>query len=184
MSPPLVELALTAMKNPVVGLRVPASIAAIVLFIAVLAGCSSMPPQSAPDVDVAAPQQAGTNYGSGAARYALNVVGTPYLYGGSTPDGFDCSGLVQYSYALAGLQLSRSVEGLLSNSRTVSRSRLRPGDLLFFHLNGRPNSHVGLYIGENHFVHAPSTGKFVSTASLSNPYWRQRLAGARRPVSN
>ncbi len=142
-----------------------------------------MPSQTDPDSDVVvAPQQADPDIGAGAARHALDLVGVPYRFGGSTPDGFDCSGLVQYSYALAGRQLPRDMEGLRARTRSISLAQVRPGDLLFFHLNGRRNSHVGLHIGDNRFVHAPSTGKFVSTASLSNPFWRRHLAGARRPL--
>lgn len=157
----------------------PAAFAALLV---ALAGCSSVPPQTDPDIDaVVAPRRADADIGAGAARHALDVVGVPYRFGGSTPDGFDCSGLIQYSYGLAGRQLPRDTEGLRTRTRPVPLAQARPGDLLFFHLNGRRNSHVGLHIGDNSFVHAPSTGKHVSTASLSNPFWRRHFAGARRP---
>lgn len=161
-----------------------------------LAGCSvapvqldpsvdanAMPEQTDPDAEVnAVPPQSGAEVGAGAAQHAVDMVGTPYRWGGNTPIGFDCSGLVQYSYALAGVQLPRSTEELHAASRFVPRKKIRPGDLLFFHLDGRRNSHVGLYIGDGSFVHAPRTGKFVSTANLSDPFWRRHLAGARRPA--
>jgi len=144
--------------------------AAFGLVLLVLGGCSSEPRQAEPDVGVAA------------ARQALDMRGKPYRLGGSTPQGFDCSGLVQYSYARAGMRVPRSTEKQWANSHPVPRKELRPGDLLFFHQEGKRNSHVGIYVGDNRFVHAPSRGKNVSTASLSDPYWRQHFAGARRPV--
>jgi cell wall-associated NlpC family hydrolase len=117
-----------------------------------------------------------------AAQNALAMRGKPYRYGGYSPQGFDCSGLVHYSYARAGGQLPRNTNGLWSRSRTISMSDLRPGDLLFFDQEGKKNSHVGIYLGNRRFVHAPSSGKQVSTASLSDPYWRDHLSGLRRPV--
>lgn len=160
-------------------------LASFLLLLLALAGCSVVPVQTGPDAESgAAPLQADWDVGAEAVRHALSMVGVPYRYGGNTPDGFDCSGLVQYSYATAGVPLPRSVEEQRTGSRSISKSRVRPGDLLFFHLNGARNSHVGLYIGNGRFVHAPSTGKFVTTASLSNPYWSQTLAGARRVLAD
>jgi murein DD-endopeptidase len=121
--------------------------------------------------------------GAYAAQHALEVVGTPYVWGGNAPGGFDCSGLVQYSYALAGLELPRVTIKQRTASRAIPRKQLRPGDLLFFHIDGKRYSHIGIYIGDGKFVHAPRTGKFVSTASLDNPYWKRNFGGARRPVS-
>ena len=164
--------------------RCPVVIFGLALFL--LSGCSSTPVQPGPDAATGAdtaPLQAEMDMGTGAMRHALNMVGTPYRFGGNTPrDGFDCSGLVQYSYALAGMSLPRTLEQLLTSTRSVSMTRVRPGDLVFFHLDGKRNSHVGLYIGNGNFVHAPSTGKLVSTESLSNPFWSRHLAGARRPI--
>jgi cell wall-associated NlpC family hydrolase len=122
--------------------------------------------------------------GSYAVRHALEVVGTPYVWGGNAPGGFDCSGLVQYSYSLAGLELPRVTIKQRSASRAVARKQARPGDLLFFHIDGKRNSHIGIYIGDGQFVHAPRTGKFVSIARLDNPYWKRNFGGARRPVSD
>jgi len=145
---------------------------------------SAAPEQTEPDANVSAePQQAADpNIGADAARYALEMVGTPYRYGGKTPKGFDCSGLVVYSYSLAGKQLPVNVVGQRTASRPVPRKQIRPGDLLFFELTDEGRSHVALYVGGGKFVHAPSRGKVVSTASLSNPYWRRHFAGARRPA--
>lgn len=144
----------------------------------------AVPAQADPDAAVRAePQQAADpDVGADAARHALEMVGTPYRYGGKTPKGFDCSGLVVYSYALAGKGLPVNVGGQRAASRPVPRKQLRPGDLVFFDLTDEGRSHVGLYVGGGKFVHAPSRGKVVSTANLSNPYWRRHFAGARRPA--
>jgi len=146
------------------------SLAAFGLTLLVLGGCSSAPKQADPDV------------GARAARHALEMQGKPYRPGGNSTRGFDCSGLVQYSYAQVNMQLPRNTEGLWAGSRTVSRSDVRPGDLLFFHQEGKRNSHVAIYVGNNRFVHSPSSGKRVSTASLADRYWNQHFSAARRPV--
>ena len=146
------------------------SLAALGLILLALGGCSSTPKQSE------------ANIGASAAKHAVDVRGKPYRAGGSTPRGFDCSGLVHYSYAQVNTKLPRSTEGLWANSRAVPRKEIRPGDLLFFHQEGKRNSQVAIYIGGDRFVHAPSSGKKVSTASLSDPYWRRHFAAARRPV--
>jgi murein DD-endopeptidase len=136
------------------------------------------------DADVAvAPQRKTPDVGAYAVRHALKMVGTPYVWGGSAPGGFDCSGLVQYSYALAGVAMPRAMIQQRAASRAVPRKQIRPGDLVFFHIDGKRNSHIGIYIGDGKFVHAPSTGKLVSTASLSNPYWQRHFGGARRPLA-
>lgn len=116
-----------------------------------------------------------------AAFYATKMIGARYRYGGNHPNkGFDCSGLVQYSYKLAGVSVPRSTEYQFRNSRSVRRSELRKGDLLFFNQEGKRFSHVGIYIGDDRFVHAPSTGKRVKISSVSNPYWARHLASTRR----
>lgn len=119
---------------------------------------------------------------SGPRRYvldeALNMLGTPYRYGGSSPTGFDCSGLVYYSHLQAGIELPRTARDQRTHSRPVPGRQLQPGDLVFFRLSGRKVDHVGIYAGNGRFVHAPSSGKQVSMASLDNPYWRQRMVGA------
>lgn len=135
------------------------------------------------DADVAvAPQRKTPDVGAYVVRHALKMVGTPYVWGGNRPGGLDCSGLVQYSYAQANMKLPRSTDGLWASSRAVSRKEIRAGDLLFFHQEGKRNSHVAIYVGNHRFVHAPSSGKQVSTASLDDKYWNQHFSGARRPV--
>jgi murein DD-endopeptidase len=105
---------------------------------------------------------------------AQQMVGKPYRYGGNTPRGFDCSGLVQYSYSQAGHAVPRSTTEQYSRARTIPYAQRAPGDLLFFRIDGKP-SHVGIYLGNGRFVHAPSSGKQVEYASLANDYWSQRL---------
>ena len=113
---------------------------------------------------------------------ALSLVGTPYAAGGSSPEtGFDCSGFVGYVYARA-LQVSvpRSTFDLARAGVPIARSDLRPGDLVFHNTQGRPFSHVGIYLGEMRFVHAPSTGGAVRVADMRLGFWTQRFDGARR----
>jgi cell wall-associated NlpC family hydrolase len=114
---------------------------------------------------------------------ALKMVGKPYRYGGAAPSGFDCSGLVVFSYRQAGVHLPHSTERQREGSRSIRRSSLRRGDLVFFDLEGKKNSHVGIYLGDGRFVHAPSTGKHVRTDRLDAPFWRRHFSEARRPAS-
>ncbi|HEY6862378.1 MAG TPA: C40 family peptidase [Burkholderiales bacterium] len=139
-----------------------------------LAGCGGAPtrPDAAPAASRPAAEQA--------AGFALKMVGRPYRFGGSTPAGFDCSGLVQYSYRQAGVRLPRSTEAQLVTGTRVRLSSVRRGDLLFFDEEGKKKSHVGIYLGEGRFVHAPSSGKHVRTDSLDAPYWKKHFAEARR----
>jgi cell wall-associated NlpC family hydrolase len=114
---------------------------------------------------------------------ALGLVGTPYRYGGNSPaGGFDCSGLVQFVfYDSAGVRLPRSTGELVAmEARKVDRDALRPGDLVFFNPGGGRASHIGIYVGEGRFVHAPSSGGTVRLDQLDAEYWRRAYAGARR----
>lgn len=118
--------------------------------------------------------------GSKAAQNAARMVGKPYRYGGTAPTGFDCSGLVQFSYRQAGVRLPRSTDEQRRASRPVRAENLRPGDLLFFDQQGKKNSHVGIYLGNGKFVHAPSSGKQVRTDRVDMPYWHKHLSEVRR----
>jgi murein DD-endopeptidase len=119
--------------------------------------------------------------GDRAATHAATMRGRPYHYGGATvASGFDCSGLVQYSYRQAGVDLPHNTDAQRKVSRPVALSSLRRGDLLFFDLEGKKNSHVGIYLGDGRFVHAPSTGKSVRNDRLDAPYWKKHLSEARR----
>ncbi len=105
-----------------------------------------------------------------AVTIAMQQLGVPYRYGGSSPSGFDCSGLVHYSYRLAGRAVPRTTRRLWADTDVVDRSDLVAGDLLFFSIKGKMQ-HVGLYIGDDKFIHAPSTGRRVSVASLRAGYY-------------
>lgn len=111
---------------------------------------------------------------------AMAMRGKPYRYGGAGPRGFDCSGLVQYSYEQFGFELPRNSYKQYKASSPVYESNLRAGDLVFFRTNGMFVSHVGIYIGDREFVHAPGRGKSVSVDSLDTRYWRRRFVGGGR----
>ncbi len=130
-----------------------------------LAGCASAPERH----DAA----------SVAASVAYQQVGAPYRYGGKTPTGFDCSGLVHYSYAQAGIDVPRTTAALWQRSTPVDRTDLKAGDILFFNVAGKM-SHVGMYLGKRRFVHAPSSGKTVTIGTLDSPYYKTALIGAGR----
>lgn len=105
-------------------------------------------------------------------------IGTPYRYGGASPAGFDCSGLVMYVYRKNGIDLPRTATDQYLEGRRISKRNLQPGDLVFFRISGNGISHVGIYAGRGKFIHAPKPGKRVSFASLNNPYWARHFCGA------
>ncbi len=142
-----------------------------VLILLLLSACATAPPQQG---SISSAQGH-----SAAADVARSMVGVPYRFGGTSPRGMDCSGLVQYAYREAGIRVPRTVADQRRHSFPVSMDELRAGDLLFFRLGGRI-SHVGIYLGQQSFVHAPRTGKRVSVTSLDSSYWKKRLVGAGR----
>ncbi len=120
------------------------------------------------------------DYRAQAADIAISMLGRPYLRGGNTPQGFDCSGLVQFSYAKLDFSIPRDTRGLLDTSYAIATSELGTGDLVFFHVEDKPYSHVGLYLRDGRFIHAPSSGGAVRIESLSLPYWAKHFGAARR----
>ncbi|WP_322104142.1 C40 family peptidase [Paraburkholderia sp. J41] len=113
---------------------------------------------------------------------ALNMIGVRYRWGGNTPDsGLDCSGFVRYVFQdTLGMSLPRRAEEMSRVGEKVSMSNLKPGDLVFFNTMRRSFSHVGIYIGDNKFVHSPSTGSTIRVDDLDSGYWEKRFQGARR----
>jgi cell wall-associated NlpC family hydrolase len=150
-------------------------LAGILLCALALAGCASAPTSQPPRATVS--EAAGDR----AAGNALKMLGRPYHFGGATPSaGFDCSGLVQFSFRQAGVSVPHNTERQRQVSRPVRRAELRRGDLVFFDQEGKKNSHVGIYLGGGRFVHAPSSGKQVRSDRLDAPYWKKHLSETRR----
>jgi cell wall-associated NlpC family hydrolase len=114
--------------------------------------------------------------GERAARNALKAVGVPYSWGGASMSGFDCSGLVYWAYSRLGVELPHSSYALYDVGRRIARSRMKPGDVLFFSGLG----HVGLYLGRGRMVHAPHSGRTVEVVTLGRSHYGDRLVGARR----
>lgn len=160
---------------------------ALISLVLLLSACSSRTPSPLPTYS---PPVSSSSYQGGAEDVlfrALGLVGTPYRYGGNTPEGgFDCSGLIGYVYRdAAGISLPRSTREL-SAMRTpdVRRDALQSGDLVFFATNGgRAVSHAGIYVGEGRFVHAPSSGGTVRLDSLDNVYWQRVYFDAKRVIT-
>ena len=150
-----------------------------------LAGCAG--PQvlrgtSTPDSTVYAAPRLSQEQASDVTIYAISLVGTPYRYGGNTPDGgFDCSGLIGYVYKeRAGIRAPRTVAALSGWGQQVSTSSAQTGDLVVFG-QGSSSTHAGIYVGNGRFVHAPSTGGMVRLDHLSSKYWARQQVSFRRP---
>jgi hypothetical protein len=142
------------------------------VLLAALAACTPFQP--------GAPGDPAGDPGRAVLQAAESRLGAPYRYGGAGPEAFDCSGLVTYAYRQLGVFVPRTAAGQFAAATPVPRGDLRPGDLVFFRLGGREVSHVGIYAGDDRFVHAPQSGGQVRMASLDDDYFRQRFAGAGR----
>jgi hypothetical protein len=116
---------------------------------------------------------------------AMGLIGVPYIWGGAeTTLGLDCSGLVQSVYQqTANIALPRNTTQQAANTQVISADDLRPGDLVFFNTLNRPFSHVGIYVGNNRFVHAPKPGANVRISNMTRAYWANRFDGARRAIT-
>ncbi|HLF96671.1 MAG TPA: C40 family peptidase [Methylococcaceae bacterium] len=142
------------------------------LALLLLSGCAGTPPAPAvPNAD-------------DLISYATGLTGAPYRFGGTDPErGFDCSGFVQHVYARFGVPLPRTTHEMAERLSEIPLEQCENGDLLFFNIANKPFSHVGLYLGHGHFIHAPSDRSGgVTISSLERPFWRKRFAGARRPA--
>jgi cell wall-associated NlpC family hydrolase len=141
----------------------------LAIYLILLAGCASSPAGSPP-----------AGAGHAGLEVAAGMIGKPYRYGGTTPHGFDCSGLVYYAYRQAGIAVPRTTQEQYRHAERIAMSRIRPGDLLFFRIQNRNISHVAIYAGQGRILHAPSSGRQVTYSTLDSPYWRQHLAAAGR----
>ncbi|MDP9532580.1 C40 family peptidase [Pseudomonas protegens] len=159
---------------------------ALIALAALLSACASRTPPPAPVVraPVFNSSQAFSPVAEDVLFRALGLVGTPYRWGGNTPDsGFDCSGLIGYVYRdAAGISLPRSTREMIGmQAPDVGKNALQTGDLIFFATNGGSQvSHAGIYVGEGRFVHAPATGGTVKLDSLSKAYWQKVYLSAKR----
>lgn len=124
------------------------------------------------------------SYGGGrAAEMAKQYLGTPYVYGGTSPSGFDCSGLVYYIYKQLGYTLNRTADGMLSNGVPVEKSELLPGDIVMFKRPGRSYvHHVGIYVGDGMMIHSPQTGDVVKYTSIVSGNYNNVYYTARRII--
>lgn len=115
-------------------------------------------------------------------KCAYTLIGKPYVYGATGPDEFDCSGLTQYVYMSTGKNISRTTYTQVEEGVEISKKDLRPGDLVFFNTTGYM-SHVGIYVGNESFIHAPRSGKPVMVSSLGEGYYCEKFATARRIIN-
>jgi cell wall-associated NlpC family hydrolase len=153
-------------------------------------GCASVPrgPSSTPtdpSREIVGESRPETIAGEEVVRVAAGLIGTPYKFGGDDPaQGFDCSGLVFYSFDQLGIEVPRTAADLRQAAKPVAREELTPGDLVFFRSSARRVDHVGIYAGEGRFIHAPSKGAVVTYAYLDDPYYRAHFASAGRLPSH
>jgi cell wall-associated NlpC family hydrolase len=129
------------------------------------------------------PPLAGNGIGGEAVALVERLLGIPYVWGGATPSGFDCSGLVMYVYGLLGIRLPHYSGYQWYSGPHVARDQLQPGDIVFFHASANGPQHEGMYIGSGEFIHAPHTGDVVKVSSLYDPQYALSYVGAVRPYS-
>lgn len=144
--------------------------------LALAAGCRARPPERV-EVPPPPPPQ---SPGEALAHEALAQLGSPYRYGGSNPEGFDCSGLVLHVHGREGIEVPRTAAQQFRAARPVDVTELAPGDLVFFRTQRRTVDHVGVYVGQGQFVHAPRSERPVSLERLDDDYYMPRFAGAGR----
>ena len=166
-------------------------LAALVALAALTSACASsganrprpFPTPSAPEpapVPPVAPPRAALPQDQALVATALSFRGTPYRSGGSDPTGFDCSGFTQWVFAQYGIGLPRQVEEQFRVGEKIKQDELKPGDLVFFQTESRGASHVGIFVADDQFVHAPSSRGVVRVEYVNSTYWGRRFVGARR----
>jgi murein DD-endopeptidase len=159
----------------------PRSVTAMLLCCAVLAACSSAPvKRPTPDANIPVVPTSVVSIGDRIADSALAQKGLPYRFGGSGPDAFDCSGLVHFAHAAVGIDTPRTTAEQLQAARVIPAADLQRGDLLFFRIEGQRVSHVGIFVGDDRFIHAPQTGRPVETRSMGDAYFAPRLVSVGR----
>ena len=130
-----------------------------------------------------APGSTGVKSGSAVIATAKSQIGKPYKYGGTTPKtGFDCSGLIMWSYQQHGVKVPRLAKDQARYGKAVKQSQLRLGDIVVFQISSRSGVHTGLYSGNGKFVHSPSSGKYIREDSMYTDYWKRRYVSARRVI--
>jgi cell wall-associated NlpC family hydrolase len=143
---------------------------------------SAVPPATAQTTAVQPPARRPPLPGQEVVQQALSFVGIAYRRGGESPGaGFDCSGLIVHVYRAAlGLSLPHNALAQSAAGRSVDKAHLEPGDLVFYNTRARPYSHVGIYLGDGRFIHAPKPGASVRIERMASSYWSRRYEGARR----
>jgi cell wall-associated NlpC family hydrolase len=151
------------------------------LVLLLVAACSGPSPRPVSYWENISQPSAVSEKGNEVALYALGLLDTGYRFGGKNPEaGLDCSGMVSFIYGrAAGVKVSGSAADIARNSRPIEPEFLRPGDLVFFNTRNRPFSHVGIYLGDARFVHAPSSNGRVRIDRLNDRYYAQRFEAAR-----
>ena len=151
------------------------------LMVLLVAACSSPTPRPASYWETISQSSAVSEKGNEVALYALGLIDTGYRFGGRNPEaGLDCSGMVSFIYGrAAGVKVKGSAADIARISRPIEPEFLRPGDLVFFNTRNRPFSHVGIYLGDARFVHAPSSNGRVRIDRLNDRYYAQRFEAAR-----
>lgn len=160
----------------------PPPLISVALTSALLAACGSPAPRPERAAEtITQPARTVSTRGNEVAIYALGLIDTGYRFGGKNPEaGLDCSGMVSYIYSqAAGLRIKGSAADIARNGRPIERESLRPGDLVFFNTRNQPFSHVGIYLGDARFIHAPATNGRVRIDRLSDRYYAQRFEAAR-----
>ena len=166
-------------------------ILSVPILLVLLAGCHSAPePRAVPAPPVAVQPEAewdgsggaasAHNRGDALANFAMSLRGVRYRFGGATPDGFDCSGLVYYAHRHFGVDVPRTSRSQAEEAEAVKPRKLQPGDLVFFKIDSGKVNHVGIYIGKQRFVHAPGAGKPVTVDSLDEEFYAETFFSAGR----
>ena len=154
---------------------------AVTVTVLLIAACGSLSTLPSTSADSVGAPTAAESRGQDVALFAMGLVETGYRFGGKNPAaGLDCSGMVSYVYEnAAGIKLAGSAADMARKGRPVDSARLKPGDLVFFNTLNRPHSHVGIYIGDGRFVHAPKSGGKVRAEELRKGWFAERFEEAR-----